>query len=346
MRKPLRILLILTIIALVGVLATLVLGDRLFQRTVPAVRLVYDVQEIGGGRLGDAQVADMSDALQQRLDRQQMNEVQVKPTGPKVEVLAPASVPKGDVKRVLAIGGMLSFHVVIEDPNEPGVAEMIARMEPGGAGPKQQWGDKLRWFPCAQRNVSPVQATSGGINYILVHATGDRAMTHFDTSQPWSVKNARATRDQSGGAAVAFELDRAGAKRFGDLTGSNTGRMLAIVLDGNVLSAPRVNSRIGAHGIINGGPGGFTQQESDYLVSTLNAGSLPAKLSPVPVSEEYLTTTLGLAPTARFFLKCAAATLAVVSLLLWLLRLFLRRFHPTVADQQSTLRSQGLFDEP
>jgi preprotein translocase subunit SecD len=338
MRKLLRILFILTIAALAGVIPTLLLGDRAFQRTVPAVRLVYDVQEIGGGRLGDAQAEEMAKALQQRLDRQQMNEVQLRATGPTIQVLAPATVPKGDLKRVLAMGGMLSFHIVVEDPGEAGVSEMLARMAPSGAGPKQQVGDRLRWLPCAQTGISPVEATSGGVNYILVHATGERAMTHFDVSQPWSVKNARPTRDQNGGMAVAFELDNAGAKQFGELTGNHIGRKLAIVLDGNVLSAPQVNSRIEGHGIISGGgPGGFTPTEADYLTATLNAGSLPAKLAPEPTSEEYLTMTLGLSPMMHFLLRCAAVALAILAVILLLARMLLRRLRPTAAEAMDRL---------
>ncbi|MEA2735185.1 MAG: SecD/SecF fusion protein [Humisphaera sp.] len=346
LRRFLRISFKLTLIALALVVAMLLLGDKVFHRTAPAVRLVYDVQEIGGGRLGDAQAEEMAKALQQRLDRQQMREVQVQPAGPKIQVLAPASVPKGDLKRVLAMGGMLSFHVVVEDPNEAGVSEMLARMEPGGGGPKPHTGDALRWFPCAQTGISPVEATSGGINYILVYTSDDRSMTHADISRPWSVKNARPTRDQAGGTAVAFELDKPGAKRFGELTGNNLGRKLAIVLDGNVLSVPRVNNRIEGHGIISGGPGGFAPTEAEYLTSTLNAGSLPAKLADEPVSEEYLTMTLGLSPLARSLLKVAAIALAIIAALLWVARLLLRRLHPTVRDQQAALRSLGLYDQP
>jgi len=345
MRKLLRNLFWLTLIALAAVLATLAIGDRLFQRSVPAVRLVYDVQEIGGGRLGDAQAEGMAVALQHRLDRQQMNEVQVKAGGPQIEVLAPATVPKGDLKRVLAMGGMLSFHVVVEDPNEPGVAEMLARVQPGGAGPKQQWMDRLRWLPCAQTDVSPVQATSGGINYILVYTSPERSMTRgghaADMSHPWSVKNARPTRDQNGGAAVAFEFDKAGARQFGELTGNNIGRKLAIVLDGNVLSAPRINTRIEGNGIISGGAGGFSPTETDYLTTTLNAGTLPAKLSNEPASEEYLTMALGLSPMTRFVLKSAAIMLALLAAILLLARILLRRLRPTAAEQMDRLMSDA-----
>jgi hypothetical protein len=219
---------------------------------------------------------------------------------------------------------------------------MLARLQAGGAGPQPQPRDRLRWLPCSQDNISPLESSSGGTSFILVHATPDKSMTHGDPARPWSVKNAKPVRDKSsGGAAVAFDLDRAGAKRFG----AHTGKLLAIVLDGHVLSAPRVNTRIEGHGIINGPRGGFTQQQAVYLASTLTAGALPAKLSDEPVTEEYLTMTLGLSPFTREMLKAAAAALAVVAALSWCALLLLRRLRPTVRDQQAALRTFGLYNE-
>lgn len=334
-----------TAVALTGAIVSLAFGDRFARRTAPAVRLVYDVHGIGGGRLGDARTIDMARALQRRMERQGMREVRVSPVGPKIEVLAPASVPKEDLERVLAMGGMLSFHVVVEDANEPGVSEMLARMKPGGAGPQARPGDRLRWLPFAQAGAAPLESSADGDNHILVYATPDRSMTHYDIARPWSVKHAQVTSDESGGAAVAFELDRAGAKRFGELTGNNIGRMLAITLDGKVLSAPRIHTRIEAHGMINGPPGGFTQEQATYLASVLNVGLLPAQLSGEPVAEEYLTMTLGLSPSARAVLKWSAVALAVLAALLWFARLALRRLHPTVYDQEAALRSLGLYDQ-
>jgi preprotein translocase subunit SecD len=344
MRKLLRILFILTIIALAGVLAALFIGDRLFNRTSPAVRLVYEVHSPGGGAVPP--LAEMAEALKQRLDSHDMREIVIQPqpagTGdapPRIEIIAPATVPKGDLKRVLQMGGVLTFHVVVEDEKEAGVREIFSRMQSGGAGPKPQPGDKLQWLPYGQSGAAPIESTFRGINYVLVYATPDKSMTHQDPSRRWSVISARPVAQQNGERAVAFELDKRGARLFGDLTGNNTGRMLAIVLDGNVLSAPRVNSRIEGHGIIAGGPGGFTQQETDYLVSTLNAGSLPAKLSPDPVSEDYLTMTLGLAPATRTILKTLAASLAGFACALLLAQIIRRRLRPTAAEEMERLLS-------
>jgi len=69
---------------------------------------------------------------------------------------------------------------------------------------------------------------------------------------------------------------------------------LAIVLDDKLISAPNLNSPImGGSGIIEAGGGaGFPVADADYLINTLNAGSLPAPLSEDPISEESIEPTL------------------------------------------------------
>jgi preprotein translocase subunit SecD len=89
--------------------------------------------------------------------------------------------------------------------------------------------------------------------------------------------NAQATFDSSGQAVVNFKFNAEGAKRFGDTTKENVGRLLAIVLDGKVISAPRINEAIlGGSGQISGN---FTIQQAKDLALLLRAGALPAPLS-------------------------------------------------------------------
>ena len=80
---------------------------------------------------------------------------------------------------------------------------------------------------------------------------------------------------------VSVELNAAGAKAFADLTEANVNRRLAIILDGNVHSAPVIRERIpsGQAQIT----GGFTSAEATDLAIVLRAGALPA---PVQVLEE------------------------------------------------------------
>jgi preprotein translocase subunit SecD len=80
---------------------------------------------------------------------------------------------------------------------------------------------------------------------------------------------------------VSVEFNPAGARVFAELTEASVGKRLAIVLDGNVHSAPVIRERIpsGQAQIT----GGFTTEEATDLAIVLRAGALPA---PVQVLEE------------------------------------------------------------
>ena len=90
------------------------------------------------------------------------------------------------------------------------------------------------------------------------------------------LRNARPTLDENNQPAVSFSLNREGARKFGRVTGDNIGRQLAIILDGRVQSAPRIESRITDEGRITGS---FTQQEAQDLSLVLRSGALPASLT-------------------------------------------------------------------
>ncbi len=90
------------------------------------------------------------------------------------------------------------------------------------------------------------------------------------------IRDARmAFNPDSGEPVVHFKLDNEGAQRFGDMTRENIGRPLAIVLDGEVITAPVIRSAISANGEISGG---FTSREASDLALLLRAGALPAPL--------------------------------------------------------------------
>jgi len=97
-----------------------------------------------------------------------------------------------------------------------------------------------------------------------------------------------ATTDEVGAPAVGFQFKPEGAKRFSAMTGDHIGEQIAIVLNNEVYSAPRVDERIASDGIIKGIP---TAKEVDMLVKVLNSGSLKAPL--ILESEQYVGPSLG-----------------------------------------------------
>jgi preprotein translocase subunit SecD len=83
--------------------------------------------------------------------------------------------------------------------------------------------------------------------------------------------------DQNGQPAVSFRFNAAGGAAFGAYTAQNIGNPFAIVLDGEVISAPVIRAHIaGGSGIISGN---FTPEESARLAILLRAGALPAEIT-------------------------------------------------------------------
>jgi preprotein translocase subunit SecD len=88
--------------------------------------------------------------------------------------------------------------------------------------------------------------------------------------------DAQPSFDQNGRPAVSFRFNTTGARKFGDYTAENIGNPFAIVLDGEVISAPVIQAHIGGgSGIITGN---FDVEESTNLAILLRAGALPAGL--------------------------------------------------------------------
>ncbi|MGO8703353.1 MAG: protein translocase subunit SecD [Candidatus Brocadiia bacterium] len=90
-----------------------------------------------------------------------------------------------------------------------------------------------------------------------------------------------ATDPTDGTPEVAFSFRGQGAREFERLTEQyqkteqHAGRLLAIILDEDLYSAPVIESRIAGSGVIHGR---FTKEEVDDLVTTLRAGQLPADI--------------------------------------------------------------------
>ncbi len=88
------------------------------------------------------------------------------------------------------------------------------------------------------------------------------------------LKNSRREADRFGSPAVGFVFKADAGQRFQELTRSNQGQLLAIVLDRKVISAPRINAVIADQGVIEGG--NFTLESAEDLSLKLRSGALPA----------------------------------------------------------------------
>ena len=85
--------------------------------------------------------------------------------------------------------------------------------------------------------------------------------------------------NQTNKPSVSFTLNRVGSQKFGKATSKNVGKRLAIVLDGEIVSAPSINEPItSGSGVISGN---FSFQEATDLALLLRSGALPTPLSVV-----------------------------------------------------------------
>ena len=103
------------------------------------------------------------------------------------------------------------------------------------------------------------------------------------------ITDAKDEFDQMGSPVVSMKMNTEGARKWAQMTKANVGKAIAIVLDGVVYSAPRVN------GEIDGGSsqisGNFTIEDTKDLANTLKSGRMPAPAR--IVQEEVVGPTLG-----------------------------------------------------
>ena len=103
------------------------------------------------------------------------------------------------------------------------------------------------------------------------------------------IRMARRSADEWGEPAISFELTQDAAKRFSTATQENIGRVMAIVLDKQVISAPTIQSQIFDQGIINGA---FSVESAEKLALQLRSGALPTEIR--VIEERTVGPSLGL----------------------------------------------------
>lgn len=120
------------------------------------------------------------------------------------------------------------------------------------------------------------------------------------------------SHDESGRPDVDFTLDRDGAERFGRITGQNIGKLLAVVLDNRIFTAPEIKAQITDRGQITGG--NFTPQSANDLALVLRSGALPASIT--PLSDEVVGPSLGADSIRHGVVASVVGLLAVMGFML------------------------------
>ena len=133
----------------------------------------------------------------------------------------------------------------------------------------------------------------------------------------------QADPNSPGNWQVAIAFSPTGAQRFGEITENSVGRHLAIILDGTVYSAPRINERIpGGRAVITGQ---FTVDQARDLAIVLREGALPAAVN--ILEERTVGPTLGADSIRQGMLA-----IAVSSVLIFVFMLVYYRLSGLIAD--------------
>jgi len=198
-----------------------------------------------------------------------------------------------DLKRQLRGSGVLEFRILpgSGDLSEADIKNYHDQLTQ--SGPQKAGDDKYVWCGIKDPEEFRAGAVTGEFaekKYVLAANSPEDSLKHKTGEGAWKLKTAYVTTDQYGSWAVGFGFNEAGANLFLDLTKSNLGKPLCILLDGEAISAPNIQAAIRDRGIITGR---FSQQEVQDLADKLNAGSLPARLSNQPISENTIGATMG-----------------------------------------------------
>ena len=208
--------------------------------------VIIEVSDASRSELTRKARNDMMTTIRNRIDPNGVAEIQITPQGDDRIILeAPGESDPKRIKDLLSRDGRLTFNMA----DTSGSAVRIAQ-ETGRARPGWQLIPSRDGLPLLINNIPEIEGKD--------IASANRCPDPDDNTP-----------------SVCFRLNSSAAKKFYNLTASRRGELFAIVLDGESMSAPRINDPIpGGNVIITGN---FTIEEAEDLSAIIAAGELAAK---------------------------------------------------------------------
>ncbi|HWB14247.1 MAG TPA: protein translocase subunit SecD [Pirellulales bacterium] len=296
------------------------------------VILVYEIEQKENFKDMDKLVA----AVTKRVNPDGLKEVIVRPYGEReIEIILPEAdqAEQQRIQRIIQQQGQMEFRIVADDrydsptmqlARDPKFEEPHAEVYAAEPAPGEKPDVEAKWVPVVpeERRLASDPHHASRVNkkgevevLVLVEppavtVTGD----YLTSATP-------ATEARTGRPSVSFGFNDKGARLFSKLTGANLPdpahpdlqRLLAIVLDGVLQSAPSIRTRIEDRGEITGN---FTQQQVEELAAVLTAGSLPTTLRKEPTTTLRTGATLGTDTIQKGVYSMLVSTVAVVVFML------------------------------
>jgi SecD/SecF fusion protein len=206
-------------------------------------------------------IAQAVDVLRNRVDQFGVAEPTIQPQGANqilIELPGLSEADKESAKENLERPAFLEFRMVKADSSQivnPSTGQTLQAIPPGF---------EVMKLVETHGNAKP------SVEYLVVRKKAE------DNLQGAIVKSARMGRGMVGEPLIEFQLTDQAAKAFAKVTRENIGRRMAIVLDGQLYSAPSINNEIDGSGEITGS---FTVEEAQKLAAVLqNPLSAPLSL--------------------------------------------------------------------
>ncbi len=226
--------------------------------------LELDVSKLSGKESLNDSMQRAIEIVRNRIDQYGVGEIPITRQGEKwISVQLPGIANPEQAEALIGKTAMLEFRIVKDDAAAQEAVNKLNELDnPFNAdGTLTEEASKL-----VPEGITVMKDKQG----FLVALTDTAAVTGAD------LEDARVSTGEYGYPAVSFQFNGEGAKKFGNLTGANLKKNLAIVLDNTVQSAPTINARITRDGQITGQ---FTMEEARQLAIVLRAGALPAPVN-------------------------------------------------------------------
>lgn len=297
------------------------------------VILVYEVDQQKKLE-SDTKTVDMDEmvaAVSRRVNPGGQKEVTIRKVGAEgIEIIIPKATDEDirQIEQTIGKAGSLEFRILASRRHDETTIERA--MEEKGATVKDEQGRiRARWVPVdksqerdfagRQDIVSRPKQVGGRTELQVLVMTDDQNVTGA------YLRHASMGHDEQGGPEVEFTFNATGGALFGQLTSENLPdptqpdfkRQLGIILDGNLYSAPNIQSAIFDRGRITGR---FTELEVKALVNVLNAGKLPAALTSQPISRMMSGATLGNDTIRKSTFAMLISSILVPLFMLWYYR--------------------------
>lgn len=253
-------------------------------------------------------------ALQNRVDQFGLTEPQLHSyQDGRIEILIPSQNKEDSgtdlnlVESFLKVKGSLSFHFV--DETETQRLLSFIQSNPTLASELQEKGSIDGFNLPAGRYIAGVYSKD---KYGMDRLRSFQVLETEERLNGEDITSAQLGKDQQGQWEINYNLSQEGATKQQQIFTSYGGRLMAIVLDGRVLSSPRISSSAGGASAFSGGriTGRFSDQEAKDLANVLNSGNLPVSLD--IESQQVVGASLGEASVRSGLLGIAIGFIAVV----------------------------------